>query len=223
MKLSQTEENYLKAIYKIIEKTSNAASTNAISKALETSPASVTEMLKRLAEKKLLLYEKYKGVQLKAQGEKIATSLIRKHRLWEVFLVQQLNFTWDEIHPIAEQLEHIQSPELTIALDKYLDHPRFDPHGDPIPDQEGNITVRQQIALIEGTPGNAYILVGVREHSKSFLQQLENMDLILGAELEITDRFEFDQSMKVLVNGAKEQFLSQKLSSNLYVQNQKNG
>jgi DtxR family Mn-dependent transcriptional regulator len=216
--LSPTEENYLKAIYKIIEKTSKPASTKSISEYLKTSPASVTEMLKRLDEKSLILYQKYKGVRLKDVGIKRATELIRKHRLWEVFLVEKLNFSWDEIHPIAEHLEHIQSEKLTNALDSYLGHPKFDPHGDPIPNEFGEFEHRDQVLLSEVPTNNQCILVGVREHSKSFLRQLEALELVLGAKIEIEERFEFDQSMKVKVNHGNSHLLSNKLIGNLYVQ-----
>ena len=137
---STAEENYLKAIFKITEKEGKTATTNAIAAALNTTAASVTDMLKRLAEKDLINYEKYRGVQLSSGGEQIATILIRKHRLWEVFLVNKLGFAWDEVHELAEQLEHIQGEALVERLDEYLGRPQFDPHGDPIPDAEGRWT-----------------------------------------------------------------------------------
>ncbi|MCI5083695.1 MAG: metal-dependent transcriptional regulator, partial [Saprospiraceae bacterium] len=146
---SHTEENYLKAIYKICERKGKAASTNAISNAMQTSAASVTDMLKRLSEKELIHYERYKGVTLAEAGNKIATTLIRKHRLWEVFLVEKLEFSWDEVHEVAEQLEHIRSPKLVEELERYLGYPKFDPHGDPIPDAEGRFTYRKQTLLAD--------------------------------------------------------------------------
>jgi DtxR family Mn-dependent transcriptional regulator len=151
--LSQTEENYLKAIFKISEQQDAPASTNAISQAIRISAASVTDMLKRLAEKDLIHYEKYKGVILTPAGNRLATRLIRKHRLWEVFLVEKLHFSWDKVHEIAEQLEHIRSPELVERLDQFLGNPKYDPHGDPIPDAEGKFTHRQQVSLDELHPG----------------------------------------------------------------------
>jgi DtxR family Mn-dependent transcriptional regulator len=216
--ISQTEENYLKAIYKISEKTGRNASTNAIAKSMDTSAASVSDMLKRLAEKSLINYEKYKGVNLTDEGSNIATSLIRKHRLWEVFLVEQLKFSWDEVHEIAEQLEHIKSSELVERLDEYLDHPKFDPHGDPIPDAEGNFTFRRQVLLAALSPGEKGAIVGVQDHSTAFLQYLDQMHLVLGAELEVLEHFAYDESIRVLVGGKTEVTLSQKVCQHLFVQ-----
>lgn len=216
--ISQTEENYLKAIFKISEKTGRNASTNAIAKAMDTSAASVSDMLKRLADKSLINYEKYKGVNLTEQGSDIATSLIRKHRLWEVFLVEQLKFSWDEVHEIAEQLEHIKSTELVKRLDEYLDHPKFDPHGDPIPDAEGNFTFRKQVLLAALSPGEKGAIVGVQDHSSTFLQYLDQMELVLGVELEVLEQFAYDESQKVRVAGKTEITLSKKVCQNLFVQ-----
>ena len=216
--ISYTEENYLKAIYKILEKGNGSASTNAISKEMKTSAASVTDMLKRLAEKDCIVYKKYKGVTLTSKGEKIATTLIRKHRLWEVFLVEKLNFSWDEIHEIAEEMEHIQSEELVNRLDAFLDHPRFDPHGDPIPDADGHFTFRQQRALTELPVDKPAVIVGVKESSSPFLQFLTQKGLSLGTEIKIIERFDYDGSVRVLLNQQKEMVLSQKVGNNLFVQ-----
>ncbi len=216
--LSFTEENYLKAIFKLSEQEKKAASTNAIAKEMQTSAASVTDMLKRLAEKKLLNYEKYKGVTLGKSGQKIATNLIRKHRLWEVFLVEKLHFNWDEVHDIAEQLEHIHSEHLIDRLDEYLAFPKFDPHGDPIPDAEGKFTFRKQIPLSQLPVGCTAIVVGVQEHSAHFLQYLDRLDLGLGSQLEVLEKFDFDDSLRLDVNATKEQVISIKVSQNLLVQ-----
>lgn len=216
--MSQTEENYLKAIFKISEKTGKTASTNAIAKALKTSAASVTDMIKRLSEKSLIHYEKYKGVTLTEEGNTIATHLIRKHRLWEVFLVEQLHFSWDEVHEIAEQLEHIKSSELVERLDEYLNFPKFDPHGDPIPDAEGNFTFRKQLPLSELTEGDKAVVVGVQDHSPAFLRYLERLELTLGAELILMERFEYDESVRIQLPGGAEQVLSKKVTQNLFVQ-----
>lgn len=216
--ISHTEENYLKAIYKINEALQKAASTNAISKKMQTSAASVTDMLKRLAEKKLIHYEKYKGVTLTESGNKIATSLIRKHRLWEVFLVNKLHFSWDKVHEIAEELEHIKSDLLIERLDNYLGHPKFDPHGDPIPDKDGNFIYRQQVALSELKIGDQGIVVGVQEHSTTFLQYLDQMKLTLGAQVEVIDKFEYDESIKVKIMDSSEINLTDKVAQNLFIQ-----
>ena len=216
--ISQTEENYLKAIFKICEKTGKSASTNAIASEMKTSAASVTDMLKRLSEKEYIRYEKYKGVTLMELGNKIATNLVRKHRLWEVFLVEKLNFSWDEVHEIAEQLEHIQSSELVKRLDQFLGKPRFDPHGDPIPDAEGKFTFRKQVLLSELPIGSESVVVGVQEHSTPFLQYLDRVKLTLGARIKILEIFEYDESLKVLLNDSSEFTLSSKVSQNLFVQ-----
>lgn len=216
--VSQTEENYLKAIFKTCEKTGKSASTNAIAKRMQTSAASVTDMVKRLSEKELIIYERYKGVTLTDSGAKIATNLIRKHRLWEVFLLEKLNFSWDEVHEIAEQLEHIQSTELVKRLDHFLGKPKFDPHGDPIPDADGNFTFRKQIILSELPLNTDGIVVGVQEHSTPFLQYLDKVNLGLGAEIKVVEKFEYDESLKVVVNGENEFLLSSKVSQNLFVQ-----
>ena len=219
--ISHTEENYLKAIFKISEKTGRNASTNAIAKALDTSAASVTDMLKRLSEKSLINYEKYKGVTLTEKGSEIATSLIRKHRLWEVFLVEKLHFSWDKVHEIAEQLEHIKSQNLVARLDNFLGNPQFDPHGDPIPDAEGNFTFRKQILLSDLQPGESGIIVGVQDHSSQFLQYLNKMGLVLGVTIQIIERYEYDESIQVRIDQeAQPVSLSQKVCQHLFVQKQ---
>ena len=215
--LSSTEENYLKAIYKISERDNKAASTNAISKEMKTTAASVSDMLQRLSSKGLTHYEKYKGVTLTEKGNKIATTLIRKHRLWEVFLVEKLDFTWDEVHELAEQLEHIQSTELVNRLDKFLGNPKFDPHGDPIPNAEGVFTHRRQVELSELKIGESGALVGVQEDSSTFLQYLDKMGLKLGVELKVLERFEFDSSVKLLVNNTEQITISNKVCKNLFL------
>ncbi|MDF1868357.1 MAG: metal-dependent transcriptional regulator [Saprospiraceae bacterium] len=216
-KLSYTEENYLKAIFKICEKSNKSASTNAIAKRMATSAASVTDMLQRLAGKLLINYEKYKGVTLTVLGGKIATNLVRKHRLWEVFLVEKLEFSWGAVHDIAEELEHIKSEELVERLDLFLGQPKFDPHGDPIPDVDGNFAFRKKNLLSELKKGEKGIVVGVQEHTASFLDYLDQLNLSLGVEIEVIDFFEYDESIKILLN-QKETILSQKVSQNLFVQ-----
>lgn len=219
--ISHTEENYLKAIFKIAEREEGkAVNTNAISIEMKTSAASVTDMLNRLSKKELIHYEKYKGVSLTDLGIKTATHLVRKHRLWESFLVEKLHFSWDEVHDIAEQLEHIQSIDLVERLDAYLGHPKFDPHGDPIPDAEGNFTFRKQAPLSDLLPGEKCVVVGVQDHSSTFLQYLDRLQLVLGASIEVIERFDYDESLKIILNHEKELILSKKVSQNLFVQKQ---
>ena len=218
--MTETEENYLKAIYKLAEKepADKPVSTNAIAGLLGTTPASVTDMIKRLAQKELVHYKSHRGVSLNHPGHELAVNLVRKHRLWEVFLVEKLQFSWDEVHDIAEQLEHIHSPELIQRLDRFLGHPRFDPHGDPIPDAEGNFTERKQIILALTGPGTSGVIVGVNEHSPPFLQYLDRMQLTIGTPLKVLEVFEFDGSMKVLIQHEREVVLSPKIVENLYIQ-----
>ncbi len=216
--ISHTEENYLKAIFKIAEKQQKAVSTNAISKEIKTSAASVTDMLKRLAEKDLINYAKYKGVSLTNEGEHIATILIRKHRLWEVFLVEKLNFSWDMVHEIAEELEHIKSDELIKRLDAFLGKPRFDPHGDPIPDANGKMHFRLQTPLDEFEINETGVIIGVREHTTKFLQYLDQLNLSLGAEIKVLKKFGYDDSLQILLNKETEILLTKKVSHNLFLE-----
>ncbi len=216
-KISQTEENYLKAIFSVSESKGKAASTNEISKKIQISAASVTDMFKRLAEKGLIDYKKHKGAKLTEKGNKHATKLVRKHRIWEVFLVEKLNFDWGEVHDIAEELEHINSEELINRLDKYLDFPKFDPHGDPIPDADGIFEIRSQILLSDLALGKTGIVVGVQEHAPAFLEYLDRMKLGLGSSITILEKFDFDQSLRVKIE-KKEVTLTAKVAQNLFVQ-----
>lgn len=217
MTITQAEENHLKAIFKIAEKEDKPALTNAIAAVMHTTAASVTDMLKRLADKNLIVYEKYRGVQLTGEGNRIATALIRKHRLWEVFLTEKLGFAWDEVHDIAEQLEHVQGDHLVNRLDTFLGHPKFDPHGDPIPDAEGRWTYRKQSLLTTLQPGDRGAVTGVDDHSAAFLQYLDQLGLGLGAELELLERFPYDHSVRVRTRDARELVLSEKVTKNLYL------
>lgn len=215
--ISQTEENYLKAIYKINERDGKSANTNAISAAMNTTAASVTDMLKRLADKKFINYEKYKGVTLTTEGERTANTLVRKHRMWEVFLCDKLGYSWDECHDLAEQLEHIQSPDLIDRLDTFLGKPKFDPHGDPIPDREGNYAKRQQILLGEMQVGDSGVMVGVQEHTTAFLQHLDRIGLVLATKVDVLEVFEFDKSVKIKLNNHAECLISSKVSENVFI------
>jgi len=215
--ITQTEENYIKAIFKITEKNQGSANTNSIARHLSTSAASVTDMLKRLSEKEYFHYEKYKGVYLTSKGINIATNLIRKHRLWEVFLVDKLKFSWDEVHDMAEELEHVQSNELINRLDDYLGNPKYDPHGDPIPNVDGKFTIRNQVSLLNLTKGENGIVVGVKEHDTPFLQYLNRIQISLGTKIKVLSSIEFDHSKEVVLDGDVNIILSQKVCNNLYV------
>ncbi len=216
---SHTEENYLKAIYKLTEAEPDTAgvSTNRIAAALATRAASVTDMLRRLADKGLLDYERYRGVQLTAEGQRLALLTIRKHRLWEVFLVQQLGFNWDEVHEVAEELEHVQSPLLMRRLDAFLGHPALDPHGDPIPTEDGAMRRPTHRLLADLNVAERGILAAVKNTSAPFLQYLDKVGLQLGALVEVLDKVSFDNSFEIRVNRERTTLISAEVSRNLFV------
>lgn len=213
---SLTEENYLKTIYSLIHSKGKKPSTNSIAELMETKASSVTDMLKRLNEKQLVDYQKYKAVKLTEEGKKVAISIIRKHRLWEYFLVEKLNFGWDEVHDVAEQLEHIQSVKLTNELDAFLEYPEFDPHGDPIPNSEGKFPNRKNQTLAESSVKNEVIITGVEDHSSNFLNYLTQLNIQLGTKIKVLDRFSFDNSVEIQINDTKHT-LSEKVTKNLYI------
>lgn len=215
---TKTEENYLKAIYNLQNKLGKEVSTNELAEKLITKASSVTDMLKKLAKKNLAKYEKYKGVSLTSEGKKIAISIIRNHRIWEVFLVEKLGYKWDEVHEIAEQLEHIKSEELVDRLDDFLEHPTFDPHGDPIPDKQGNIPTRKEaIQLHELSVNEEGIIVGVKNTSNEFLQFLEEMTLTLGKKIKVEKEFDFDKSKIVLIDN-KTVTISREVGSHIIIE-----
>jgi len=203
MILSFAEENYLKAIYKLRESGMVKITTNAISSAVSTSPASVTDMIQKLAEKKLVNYERYQGVSLTTQGKKSAIGVIRKHRLWELFLVEKLEYSWDEVHEIAEQLEHIQSESLVKKLYAFLGKPKWDPHGDPIPDENGIFHSQKTILLTDANKNEKLIISGVVDHRPDFLQYLDKNELSLGKKILIKEITAYDSSMTIQINGSK--------------------
>jgi len=218
METSFTEENYIKAIFKLEETTKlQAISTNEIAMRLSMQPATVTDMIKRLADKKIVTYKKYYGVLLTAKGKKIALDVIRKHRLWEVFLVKKLNFKWDEVHEIAEQLEHINSRELIEKLDDFLGNPKFDPHGDAIPDKEGKMRTVNSYPLSTITKKQTYVFCGVANHETRFLQYLTTLNLSLGNIIEVESINEYDSSLKIRINKKHHEFLSEQVASSILV------
>ncbi|MEY5068875.1 MAG: hypothetical protein RLZ47_737 [Bacteroidota bacterium] len=212
---SFTEENYLKTIFHLSEKSDAPVATNSISEVMGNKAASVTDMLKKLAEKDLINYVKYQGVSLTKKGRETAIAIIRKHRLWEVFLVEKLGFKWDEVHDIAEELEHIKAPELVDRLDTFLGHPTHDPHGDPIPNSHGEFQQNEWIILTKMNPGQTGILSGVREHSTVFLQYLEQQGLLLGTRIKLEEIMAFDGSLKLLINQNQSLSISREAAKNL--------
>jgi DtxR family Mn-dependent transcriptional regulator len=216
MNLSFTEENYLKNIFHLNFNVDENVSTNALAEILNTKAASVTDMLKKLSEKELVNYEKYQGVTLTKIGEEQAITVIRKHRLWEVFLVEKLNFKWDEVHDIAEELEHINSEKLINRLDEFLNFPKTDPHGDPIPDKNGVLKSQELIPVSKLKVGDKGLISGVREHSAEFLKYLDKTGLILGESLNIIEIINFDGSVMLLIKG-KQQMISREVANNLLI------
>ena len=215
--LSHTEENYLKALLKLtFENKSEEAGTNELAANLAVKPATATDMLKKLKEKGLVDYEKYGKISLTATGKISAIDIVRKHRLWETFLYSTLEFTWDEVHEVAEQLEHIQSAKLIDKLDKFLNYPQFDPHGDPIPNKKGEIKTQFKKTLAEIAAGKACRMVAVKDNSKSFLQYVVKVGLGLHNDIKVLTRQEYDALMEIKVNGTKSS-ITQKFAENIYV------
>ncbi|MEM9025119.1 MAG: metal-dependent transcriptional regulator, partial [Bacteroidota bacterium] len=184
---------------------------------LDTKASSVTDMLKKLAAKELINYKRYQGVSLTPKGRDAAVGIIRKHRLWEVFLVEKLHFKWDEVHELAEELEHIDSDALIDRLDQFLGHPQFDPHGDPIPTKSGEIDHHKEVLLSDLHIQEKAIIVGVKDSSPGFLQYLEEKGLVLGATIHVDAIETYDQSMRVVINEGEQHAVSLQVSSNLYI------
>ncbi|WP_248724718.1 metal-dependent transcriptional regulator [Seonamhaeicola sp. ML3] len=214
--ITLTEENYIKAIYHLSNQGLEVVSTNAIAKEMATKASSVTDMVKKLSEKGYAFYKKYQGVTLTEEGKEIAINIVRKHRLWEVFLVEKLNFSWDEIHEVAEQLEHIKSKKLISQLDAFLGFPTHDPHGDPIPDDSGKIKKIDKILLSEASVNDDCICVGVQDSSSAFLQYLNKHNIALGVRVKVVQIEPFDHSVTIKI-ADKELVISSIIANNLFV------
>lgn len=216
---SNTIEDYLKAIFHLSDGAEERVSTTALAAYLDIKSPTVTDMLGKLQQKKLITYKKYYGVSLTPTGERVAVNIIRKHRIWEVFLYEKLAFGWEEVHEIAEQLEHIESVELTNRLDEFLGFPEYDPHGDPIPDKNGTIKARKSVCLLKDLAvGEKAIIVGVNDSSSDFLKYLKQQNLELGQELLVLDRFEFDASVQIQLQTDQKLHLTQYVTENITVQ-----
>ena len=216
--MSQTEENYLKTIFQVQEKNEGRpVFTNEIAELVNTKAASVTDMLKRLADKKYLHYKKYQGVLLTQRGRIKALALVRKHRLWEYFLVEKLKFQWDEVHAVAEQLEHVDSELLINKLDAFLGQPRFDPHGDPIPDPEGQIAANnfRNLAMLDVNDRGK--VAAVLEQQPTFLQYLDKLHIHMGTPIKVADKFDFDKSMSIVINNTSVTNISYDIAKNILV------
>lgn len=217
MSLSFAEENYLKTIYHLSDGGIKEVSTNAIAEALNTKPASVTDMIRKLDKKGVIHYQKYQGVNVSKSGKSQALEVVRKHRLWEVFLVEKLKFNWDEVHEVAEQLEHIRSPLLIKRLDAFLGSPKYDPHGDPIPDENGEFKEKPQIGLTEIKINSEGMVATVKDTNPVFLQYLDKLGINLRAKVKVLDKIEFDGSMQILIDDKKVIFISREVAQNILV------
>jgi len=217
MNTSFTEENYLKAIYHLAADEGQQVNTNQIASVLNTKAASVTDMLKKLSGKNLINYARYQGVGLTAEGKSIALKIIRKHRLWELFLVEKLAFGWHEVHDLAEQLEHVQSTELVNRLDQFLGFPEYDPHGDPIPDNSGTIKCYDMKPVTALNAGETGTIAGVKEHSALFLQYLEKMDLKIGKEISVEEVIPFDETVVICIENGQKINISKEAAKNILI------
>lgn len=216
LEMTISEENYLKVIYHLSLVSPKGINTNAIAGMLNTKASSVTDMMKKLSDKELVTYQKYQGVTLTEKGFHSAKMIVRKHRLWEVFLVDKLNFSWDEVHEIAEELEHIKSEVLINKLDAFLDFPTFDPHGDPIPNADGEIKKINKLLLSDSELNKEYQCVGVKDSSSNFLQYLDKQKIALGSKITVKEKESFDDTLVVQID-SREMTLSNKIANNLYV------
>lgn len=216
---SVSEENYIKAIFHL-QGSGELVTTNDLAAHLRTRPASVTDMMKKLKTKKLLNYQPYKGFRLSTEGNKVALGIIRRHRLWEYFLAEKLKFTWNEVHAVAEELEHVSSKKLIDKLDEYLGFPRVDPHGDPIPDQQGRIETPRQVALSELPMNRPGLVSHVSDQSPAILDMLKHKQIAIGTRVEVKNKFGFDQSLELQVGparGGTRMDISEQLAKNIFV------
>jgi len=215
MNLSVSEENYIKSIYHL-QVLHNRVNTTLLAGNIRTKAASVTDMLKKLQKKKLIDYQPYKSFTLTDEGVKIALSIIRKHRLWEFFLVSKLNFNWNEVHDIAEELEHINSTELITRLDAFLDFPSFDPHGDPIPNSKGKMAIVKRINLLELPLKKLATVNYIKDQSPAMLDLLKHHKIIIGSKMKVMRKFDFDGSVEIKLNESPAFLLSQLVAKNIY-------
>jgi DtxR family Mn-dependent transcriptional regulator len=210
------EENYIKVIYHL-QNDDNKVTTNEVAAEIKTTAASVTDMLKKLKEKNILNYEKYKGFRLSTEGKKIALNIIRKHRLWEYFLVEKLHFKWDEIHAIAEELEHVSSKKLIDNLEIFLGYPKFDPHGDPIPNIHGKLPSQTKINL-QSLPQNIVATItSVGNQSSELLELLTHKKMYIGTSIEVKKKFPFDHSIEVKLHNKNIVHISNQLAQSIFV------
>ena len=217
MAQSLSEENYLKAIYHLSAQDSDKISLKAVASMLGNNPASVVDMLKKLTEKKLIQYDKKKGVKLTDKGSKIAILIVRRHRLWEVFLKEKLGYSWEEVHAIAEQLEHIQQEDLADRLDRFLGYPEYDPHGDPIPKSNGQLPIASKVTLSEVAVGKSCQVVGVKDTTTPFLQYLHQLNIGIGTKIKVVEQVAFDKSVVIVIGKDARTSVSQKFAESVLI------
>lgn len=220
MNYSISEENYLKAIFHLQQR-DGTVMTNVLAHSLDTRPASVTDMMKKLKMKRLVHYQPYKGFRLTAEGRKIALGIIRRHRLWEYFLAEKLDFRWDEVHAVAEELEHVSSRKLIDKLDAYLGFPKSDPHGDPIPDNSGRMENSRQISLAAFTPGRSSVVCKIGNQSGEMMELLSHRKIRIGTMIEVRKKFGFDNSVEIKITGQPAFTISEQMARNIYVKKSK--
>ena len=216
MNFSISEENYIKSIYHL-QQQNDTVTTNSLAQEINTRPASVTDMLKKLQVKNILEYEKYRGFRLNATGNKVALNIVRRHRLWEYFLVSKLGFEWDKVHAIAEELEHVSSIDLIQKLDTFLNYPQTDPHGDPIPDKNGKVPNIKQLSMAEIAEKKTVIVSSVSNQSTEMLELMKHYNVGIGTEVKIIKRFSFDGSVEIKVSKQVPCILSEQVAKNIFV------
>ena len=218
MKYSVSEENYIKAIYHLQQEV-DRVNTMLLASTLETKPASITDMLKKLKTKRLLDYKPYYGFKLSAEGNRVALSIVRRHRLWEFFLAEKLKFNWEEVHEMAEDLEHVSNKKLIDKLDAFLGYPKFDPHGDPIPDQDGKLQKEEHVLLSELKVKAQGRVTKIKSHSKKIMDLVAHQHINIGSRITVKKVFEFDESMEIVIDGKTTKNISQQLAKNIFIGN----
>ena len=216
LNFSTSEENYIKTIYHL-QQQDGTVTTNELADRLHAKPASITDMMKKLKVKKLVNYQPYQGFRLTAEGSKVALGIIRRHRLWEYFLAEKLKFSWDEVHAVAEDMEHISSKKLIDKLDEFLGFPKFDPHGDPIPDANGKLETGKKFVLAEIPVNKPVIVSQVTNQSTELLEVLKHQNISIGTRLEIKRKFDFDNSVEIKINKQPTITISEQLAKNIFV------
>jgi DtxR family Mn-dependent transcriptional regulator len=220
MKYSVSEENYIKTIYHL-QQEAERVNTMLLASTLAAKPASITDMLKKLKTKRLLDYKPYYGFKLSAEGNKVALGIIRRHRIWEFFLAEKLKFNWEEVHEMAEDLEHVSNKKLIDKLDAFLGFPKFDPHGDPIPDQDGKIQKEDHVLLSELKVKAQGRVTKIKSHSKKIMDLIAHQQINIGSKITVKKVFEFDESMEILIDGKITKNISEQLANNIFIANDK--